>query len=438
MPGPRPTVERKSCAACRPVSLAPRSPGPLAWQTKTDGRLIRHARYFVLHLAKGYLTQSLFRQIVRRIDRKSRVIEYAGGCTKAATRDIPADGGDVRALVKTQKGPGFLDLRDIPRPTLDRHDVLVRVEYCGICGSDLHFWKDEAPYFPPVVLGHEFAGTIVEVGADVRAWRPGDQVVAEPHQRFCGTCGYCRTGNIQMCPDRRAVGWGVDGALAEFVRLSDLVLHRIPNTVSLREAALCEPLAVAVHAAYEDGRIRAGESVVVLGAGPIGLLCAAVARACGASPVIVAGMSRDEKHRLPAARAMGADATVNVETDDVVARVNELTGGRGSEVTIEAAGTATAVRDAIRVTRRLGRVVGVSVMNRPEILLPWNEALLRGLTITFTFSSTYSAWEKALELLGSRRIDVTPMITADVPLDRWLEAFRALDEGRATKLLLTP
>lgn len=345
----------------------------------------------------------------------------------------------MKALVKVAKGEGLVELREVPVPFLPDDYVMIEVKVAGVCGTDLHIFHDQFPYYPPVVLGHEFSGEIVEVGSKVKDWHVGERVVAEPHTLACGVCGYCRTGNLYLCPHRRSIGWGIDGAFARFLPMPARLLHRIPEGVSLDEAALTEPMAVAVRAVMMNSKVEPGDVVVVQGAGPIGLLAAMAAKAGGASRVVVFGMGEDAKVRLPVARQVGADHAVNLnEMPDAVQFVQDLTGGRGADLVVEAAGAAEAVVNSIRMVRRQGRIAAAGLTGKPMTGIPWDEAVFKACEIKFTFSTTYDSWARSLSLMDSRTIDVRPLITRRVPLADWRATFEMLDNREGIKCLLIP
>jgi L-iditol 2-dehydrogenase len=185
----------------------------------------------------------------------------------------------MRALVKTAKGPGNIEIRDIEKPEIPEDDwVLIKVKAAGVCGTDLHIWHNQFPYRPPVVLGHEFSGMIVETGKEIEGFKVGDRVVAEPHSMACGKCELCRQGKIQICSDKRSPGRGINGAFAEYIVVPSKLLHKIPEGLSYEMAALAEPMAIAVHQVAERGKINCQDFVAVTGAGPIGILAAFVAK----------------------------------------------------------------------------------------------------------------------------------------------------------------
>ncbi len=341
-------------------------------------------------------------------------------------------------VVKVGRGKGLVELREVEEPWPGPGEVKIEVGAAAICGSDLHIWRDAHPYWPPVVLGHEFSGTISALGEGVTGYAVGDRVVSETSTGSCGDCFLCRSGNRHICPDKRAPGIGKNGAFAEYVVMPAGLLHRMPGGLSMQEAALAEPTAIAVHAVMERAGVRAGETVVITGPGPIGLLCLQVARASGAGPIVVGGAPADLPLRLPVATATGADLVVNVAEEDLVERVMAVTGGIGADLAIETSGAPTAVELLPRLVRRLGRICVLGVTGRPAVQFPWDAAVFRGLEVQFSFSSRHTSWITALRLLDSGRVRARPLISMESPLERWHDAFQAQEAGRAVKALLLP
>jgi L-iditol 2-dehydrogenase len=242
----------------------------------------------------------------------------------------------MKALVKYAPGPGNLDVLDIEEPACGPLQVKVEIAYCGVCGTDLHVMHDTFRNYPPVILGHELAGTVVEVGRDVHGVEPGIRVtVLGATAVTCGTCQYCREGRFIFCPNRRGMGHGVDGAFARYVVVRPDQLYRIPDHFTLEEAAISEPFAAAIQAVTEVTQVRIGEIALVSGPGPIGLLCLKLLVAEGVR-TIVAGASGDEM-RLEAARAFGATRTVDTSQESLADAIREATGGSGVDVALECA-----------------------------------------------------------------------------------------------------
>lgn len=344
----------------------------------------------------------------------------------------------MKALVKTQKGVGHLELRDVPEPRPSPNEVLIEIKAAGICGTDIHVKHDEFPYWPPVILGHEFAGEVVEVGREVTDWQVGDRVVGEPHTLACGKCWLCRTGNIQICPEKRSPGWGIDGAFAKYLAYPPHLLHRIPEGLSFVEAALTEPTANIVTDMLERGKVEPEDFVVVLGPGPIGLIAAMAARAEGARAVMVVGTDADEALRLKTARQVGVDHVVNLQQEDPVAKCLELTGGRGADLVVECSGAAPAIASTVDYVRKLGRICAIGLTGKKPVQLDWDKFQGKVCTLIFNMSTGYTSWDRALSMLALGKVDAKAIITHQFPLEQWEAAFAAVENLTALKAVLIP
>jgi L-iditol 2-dehydrogenase len=340
----------------------------------------------------------------------------------------------LKALVKTAKGPGFIEIQDLGVPKISSPDwVLIRVKAAGICGTDLHIWHDQFPYWPPVVLGHEFAGEIVEVGAKVTKWKVGDRVVAEPHSLACGECELCRKGQIQLCASKRSPGWGINGGFAEYVTMPAFLLHAVPPEVPDTVAAIAEPMAIAIHQVLERGRVEFRDTVVVSGAGPIGILAAFLAKKAGAATVIATGIGRSEEVRFPVCRKLGADYCLNAENVDIEKTVRELTGGRGADFVVEASGSPAAIAQAFALVRTGGRISAIGITGRAGVTVPWDVAIQKVVDISFNMSSSSTSWPRSLSTLGSFHTALSDYVTAVVGLDEWERAFTRLEAEKDVK-----
>lgn len=346
----------------------------------------------------------------------------------------------MKALVKTAKGKGLMELREVPVPKIGDGEVLIEVKGAGICGTDLHIFHDEFPYWPPVILGHEFSGIIVEKGKGVKGWEIGDRVVGEPHTLACGVCWLCRTGNRQICPDKRSPGWGIDGAFARYLRFPEpFLLHRIPDTLGFLEAAVTEPTANVVYDVLERGGLRPVDTVAVVGPGPIGLLASMAAKAGGAFTVILIGTEWDEGLRLPAARKLAAiDRVINLGQEDPVTAVMEMTGGRGADLVVEASGAAPGIALAFKLVRKLGRIAAIGLTGKEKIEFPYDAGMSKAVDFVFNMSTSYTSWDKAIRLIDSRKVDVAPLITHTGGLEKWEEFFTALENKKGIKAVLVP
>ncbi len=341
------------------------------------------------------------------------------------------------ALVKTAKGQENMILQDKPIPSFGDDEVLIKVAYSGICGTDIHIYHDQFTYYPPVIIGHEFSGEIVEVGAKVTGFKKGDAVVGEPHNKACGKCYLCRNGHIQNCMDKRSIGWGIDGAFTTYLVMPEKLLHKVPEGLSLKEAAMAEPAAIVAHQLLERARVNPGDNVVIMGVGPIALLAAQMAKIAGAGKIILCGTNGDIDYRLKIADQLNCyDRFINVQTEDALAIIKEET-VIGADLVVEASGAASAITTSIKALRKRGLLCAIGMTSRETVDVPWNEAMMKVLDVQFNMSSSYNGWNMALSLMASGKVQVEPMIGVRT-LSQWKEAFEDLEAGKAMKLLLTP
>jgi L-iditol 2-dehydrogenase len=265
------------------------------------------------------------------------------------------------ALVKHGKGEGRMSLTDRPIPICGEGEVLIRIAYGGICGTDIHILHDQFAYYPPVILGHEFSGEVVAVGKGVTGYGVGDRVVGEPHNKHCGKCYLCRNGHIQNCMDKRSIGWGIDGCFTDYLVMPEKLLHRIPEGLSLEEAAMAEPAAIVAHQLLERARVTPGDSVVVMGMGPIGLLAAQMAKVAGAGKILLCGTDADEGYRKGIADELACyDRFINVQREDAAAVIMEET-GIGADLVVEASGGADVAYTGNPTTKDINRSGGADV-----------------------------------------------------------------------------
>ncbi len=343
---------------------------------------------------------------------------------------------EMTALVNYGPGAGDTELRTVPVPELtDPYDVILRVEAVGICGSDVHQWLGRHSWNVnyPVILGHEFTGTIAELGAQVRAFAVGERVVSETAAVINHESAFAKQGLYHLDPERLGFGYGTDGAMAEFVRVPSRLLHRVSSDLPTDLAVLAEPCCVAYSAVVASGNVRPGQRVLVLGPGPIGLLCAALARISGATTVLVSGVSGDEA-RLAVARAMGIEAVMREEVPDLIAGLDD---GYGVDVTIDAAGVSSALQDAIRHTRPGGVIVKVGWGPQP-LEFSLDPLVQKAQVLRGSFSHNWSVWNSVLRLLESGQLDPAPLVSRVDSLKNWRNAFSDMHEGKAMKIVLTP
>ena len=341
------------------------------------------------------------------------------------------------AIVQYALEPLAVELRDIAVPEIGDADVLLRVGAVSVCGSDVHQAYNTHSWAVnvPVVLGHEFAGTVAKAGRAVRGFREGDRVVSETAAEVCGDCMLCRTGRYNLCPTRKGFGYGVDGAMASYVKVPARCLHAIPDTLPFELACLAEPHAVAYNAMCVNSTIRPGDLVVVLGPGPIGLLCARMAALAGADPLIVVGLAADTP-RLDTARRLGATRVVNVQQEDldeVVRALNPL----GADLVCDASGASRPLDVALALARPDGQVTKVGWS--PDLVpVNINPLVQKNLRLQGSFSHNYPVWERVIHLLDRRQTMPDEIVGLTSPLDGWREAFAAMHEGRVIKSVLVP
>ncbi len=337
----------------------------------------------------------------------------------------------MKALEKRAPGPGNLALVDKPLRPLGPGDVVLKIAACGVCGTDLHIYDDEFPVQPPVTLGHEYSGVVIETGEGVgRQWL-GARVVCEAFYSTCGTCECCRAGRLNLCPEKLPMGTKVDGGFAAMMIAPARNLHRIPDWLDLTAAALVEPLACVCNSMCDPNVIEPGDEVLVVGPGAVGILAAQVARAAGGR-VLLVGTDKDGP-RLEIARGFGFDTAVAGDTK----RLDRLGGGLGASVVIECSGTAAGMTMGLERSRRMGRYVQIGHAGRsvsvPLDLLSYRELVARG-----GQGAPPVAWSRALGLVESRLVELAPLVTEVARLDDWERVFADLRAARGLKYVFDP
>ncbi len=344
----------------------------------------------------------------------------------------------MKAVIKFGKGKGLVEMREVPEPKIKDDEVLIEVKAVSVCGSDLHIYHDSHPYWPPVILGHEFSGIIADIGKDVKGWNVGDRIVTETRTGSCGICYTCQSGFPQACEQKRPYGIGVNGAYAKYVAGPAHLLHRLPDTISFEAGAVIEPIAVCITSILERSQLQAGESVLVAGPGPIGLISLAIAKSAGVKLVGITGKSSDEGVRFEKAKELGADFTINVDQENPVKKILEMTHGLGVDILIETSGGTQAIYQTFEMVRRLGRVCAIGISGRDEVSIPYDRGIFKAIRYDFCFSSSWTAWEKAIGLIAKGLLPAEKLITHKLPLEKWEEAFHLLENLKAAKVILIP
>ncbi len=343
----------------------------------------------------------------------------------------------LRAIV--YDGPGKLVVRDVPKPQVGTDYLLIRVKAAGICGSDLELARGLRPDVkPPRIPGHEISGEVAEVGSQVTRFKVGDRVVVEPIIS-CGTCRNCIVGRYNICKELKFMGVHTDGAFAEFLAVPEYRVYRIPGDLPYDAAAILEPTAVGVHI-VSRAEISIGDNIVILGAGPIGLQIAQVAKKRGAGYIIMTDVL---DYRLELAKRLAADRVVNVSREDPLEVVKEATDGEGADVVIEAIGRSKTIMQTMDLVRIGGKILiaGLNVerfVSDPPTF--WMNLSYKEVTVQSSRSYAAGNWSAAIKLASRGDIDLKALVTHKFPLEEVSRAFKVADKKleNAIKVLFTP
>jgi threonine 3-dehydrogenase len=345
-------------------------------------------------------------------------------------------GTTMKAIMKHHAGPGA-ELREVPIPRIEPHEVLIQVKATSICGTDVHIYTwdawAESRIKTPMVFGHEFSGVVVEVGSQVTGVKIGDHVSAETHI-VCHQCLQCKTGQYHICQHTKILGVDFQGCFAEFVKMPAENIWKNPVDMPFEKASIQEPMGNAVHTVLA-GPVS-GKTVAVVGCGPIGIMAVAVAKASGATEVIALDLN---EYRLDLARKVGATVTINPLNEDPVKRVMQVTGGTGVEVVCEMSGHPVAIRQAFEMLTNGGRMSILSLPTKPVELDITNQIVFKGITVQgITGRKMYETWRQTSGLLHSGQVDVSPIITHTLPLENFQEGFELMVSGKCGKVVLLP
>lgn len=343
----------------------------------------------------------------------------------------------MKALVLEEYGR--FALRDVPVPAPAPDEVLVRVRACGICGSDVHGMDGSTGRrIPPVIMGHEAAGTIEQLGERVTGWKAGERVTFDSTV-YCGLCRFCLEGHVNLCDNRRVLGvscgeYRRDGAFAEYVAVPERILYRLPDEVSFTRAAMVEAVSIGVHA-VRISAVERGDTALVVGAGMIGLLTIQALRAAGCGKVIAADI---DERRLKLAESLGADACLRPDACDVPAEVARLTHGCGADLAFDAAGAQGAFETAVRSVRKGGSVTLIGNL-APEVQMPLQWVVTREMILRGSCASA-GEYPECLQMIASGRINVDALISATAPLEDGAAWFGRLynREPGLMKVILEP
>ncbi|MGJ8455358.1 L-threonine 3-dehydrogenase [Pseudothermotoga sp. U03pept] len=341
----------------------------------------------------------------------------------------------MKAILKTHMAAG-LTMKEVPEPeTLGPTEVLIKVKRASICGSDIHIyrWDDWAKSHikPPMIIGHEFAGTVVKVGEAVNTVRVGDFVSAETHIP-CQKCYQCKTNRMHICKDMKILGVDIDGAFAEYVKVPQTILWKVSPKISPDFASVMEPFGNAVHTALVED--LTGKTVLVTGVGPIGAMAIQVAKASGASLVIA---SEVKDYRKNLAKLNGADLVIDPTKEDLVDRVMQLTDGDGVDVLLEMSGNMNALEQGLRALTRGGTASILGVFST-KVALPIDELIVfKGIKIYgITGRKIFETWRVSDQLLSSGRVDLSKVVTHVLSFDEWQKGFDLMLKGECGKVVM--
>lgn len=340
----------------------------------------------------------------------------------------------MKALVKFAPDKAGMEVRDVPEPEPLEDELKIRVSAVGICGTDIHIMNDEYPYVPPVIMGHEYVGVVSEIGKKVTKFLPGDRVVSLTAKHSCGKCIWCREGLYMLCNERKSIGSGMDGAMAEYLTIPERLAYKITTDIKYgNELAMCEPLACCIRGVLEQSAITAGDVVLISGPGTIGLLCMQLAKLSGAR-VVVTGIEKDQK-RLELAKTLGADgiATNFEEAKELVYSMNPL----GADVVVECAGVGASVKTCVSLARKRGHYSQMALFSN-EIPVNFNDFLFKELSMSTSYAQEPTSWDRLVSILTTGKLDLHSLFDDNLTLSDWSGAFDRFTNQEGFKVAMRP
>ena len=340
----------------------------------------------------------------------------------------------MKALVKYGTAVEEFGIREVPKPIPARGELLVRVMAAGICGTDLHIMQNEYPSNPPIILGHEYTGVVEALGDGTEGFAAGDQIVSLTAAVTCGHCYYCREALYMLCNKRRSIGSGVDGAMAEYLRIPARLAYKVPANMTGRDAmALSEPIACCIRAVNERSALKAGDVAVVSGPGAIGQITAQLAKIQGAY-TIVSGTPSDGE-RLKLAKKLGADdiASSPEELREKLGKVTPF----GADIVFECAGAPASADACLDVVRKEGHFAQVGLYGK-RVLMDMDKILTKELSFSCSYATEPTSWDRLIRLVAQDKLQMEPLISARIPMAQWQEGFDMALNRKGYKIFLIP
>ncbi len=340
----------------------------------------------------------------------------------------------MKALVNY--APGKVELREMPKPVPKEGEVLLKVKAVGVCGSDIHQWVGSVSYpvAYPVILGHEFSGIIEEIGEGVHGWKVGQRVTCETSAVICGVCEYCRTGRYHMCPDRKGFGALINGAMAEYIAVREGILHAIPDNFTYEEAALVEPVSVSFNAMFSNSSLLPGDTIIIIGPGPIGMMALQVAKLATPAHLVLCGLKKDAE-RMKKGFLLGAEKVIYTDEqtpEDILSTIGD---GLGAHMVVDTVGFTSTQKQAYAWTRPAGTVVKIGWDSRP-LGISLDPIIAGNKRIQGTFSHNWPIWERIITLASQGKINLKAASEV-YSCDDWEQGFKDMQDLKVIKSVIT-
>lgn len=342
----------------------------------------------------------------------------------------------MKALRKLAEGYNQMALVSVDEVTPSEEEVKIHILYTGICGSDIHAFKGEYNKEIPLTLGHEFVGEVVEVGSVHSFFKIGDLVVSETTFEVCEKCPYCKQEEYNLCSHRKGLGTQVDGSFAEYVLVKEARCHLIPKEIDIKIAAMLEPIACCIHAIKEKTIVSSTDKIAVFGPGPIGTLLSAILVSLDIE-VLLIGTIKDKK-RLSIAKEIGISHILTVQEDDIDSFVEIWTEDTGVDKVFECSGSVHAVHQAMKIIKKKGILIQEGLFASEMNEINMDHLIHKEICYIGSRTQKPSSWKLAIQWLLETKIDLSPIVSAILPLENWEEAFRLAMNGEELKVLMQP